>query len=303
MRAFRPSSRFPDEQSSPGRAAGRGRGRRCRRRLLVWRDSGRSSPAAQAGTGRARPTGGAAAANAAKDERAVAVEVTRVGVVQLPADHHGGRQPALGRVGHPCAPKIAGRITEILFQEGKPVTKGETAGAAGPVDQRRRGAPGARQPDAGQGQVRTLGGPGGAQFHLRAGQGRGAEQPRDRRLGAGAGGSQAAQDGAEGALLRDHRPAGGVGRRLRARRRGPGEPAGHRSAQGRFPGAGELPEAGPGRPVGGGHAGCAAGQDLRRQGVRARSPGGRGRAAPSSSARRSATRTRRCDPACSPASR
>ncbi len=64
------------------------------------------------------------AANAAKEERAVAVEVTRVGVVQLPATI-----TAVGSLRSDesvtLRPEIAGRITEILFQEGKPVTRGE----------------------------------------------------------------------------------------------------------------------------------------------------------------------------------
>lgn len=66
-----------------------------------------------------------AAAHAAKDERAVAVEVTRVGVIQLP-----GTITAVGSLRSDesvtLRPEIAGRITEILFQEGTPVTKGET---------------------------------------------------------------------------------------------------------------------------------------------------------------------------------
>ena len=66
-----------------------------------------------------------AAAHAAKDERAVAVEVARVSVIQLP-----GIITAVGSLRSDesvtLRPEIAGRITEILFQEGTPVTKGET---------------------------------------------------------------------------------------------------------------------------------------------------------------------------------
>lgn len=66
-----------------------------------------------------------AAARAAKDERAVAVEVARVGVIQLPETI-----TAVGSLRSDesvtLRPEIAGRITEILFQEGTPVTKGET---------------------------------------------------------------------------------------------------------------------------------------------------------------------------------
>lgn len=67
----------------------------------------------------------AANANAAKDERAVAVEVTRVGVIQLPETI-----TAVGSLRSDesvtLRPEIAGRITEILFREGAPVTRGET---------------------------------------------------------------------------------------------------------------------------------------------------------------------------------
>jgi membrane fusion protein, multidrug efflux system len=65
------------------------------------------------------------AANAAREERAVAVEVTRVGVVQLPETI-----TAVGSLRSDesvtLRPEVAGRITEILFKEGTPVTRGET---------------------------------------------------------------------------------------------------------------------------------------------------------------------------------
>ena len=85
------------------------------------------------GANKAHPTAGkqaaapgkSDAASAAKDERAVAVEVTRVGVIQLPETI-----TAVGSLRSDesvtLRPEIAGRITEILFQEGRPVTKGET---------------------------------------------------------------------------------------------------------------------------------------------------------------------------------
>ena len=66
-----------------------------------------------------------AAASVVKDERAVAVEVTRVGVIQLPQTI-----TAVGSLRSDesvtLRPEIAGRITEILFQEGTPVAKGAT---------------------------------------------------------------------------------------------------------------------------------------------------------------------------------
>jgi membrane fusion protein, multidrug efflux system len=83
------------------------------------------SAGAPAAGGQAATAAKRDAANAAKDERAVAVEVTRVGVIQLPETI-----TAVGSLRSDesvtLRPEIAGRITEILFQEGKPVTKGET---------------------------------------------------------------------------------------------------------------------------------------------------------------------------------
>ena len=65
----------------------------------------------------------AGAAKAGQDESAVTVEATRVGLVQLPETI-----TAVGSLRSDesvtLRPEIAGRITEILFKEGTPVTKG-----------------------------------------------------------------------------------------------------------------------------------------------------------------------------------
>lgn len=73
----------------------------------------------------AKAAGAAGAANGAANERAVAVEVTRVAAVQLPETI-----TAVGSLRSDesvtLRPEVAGRITEILFKEGTPVSKGET---------------------------------------------------------------------------------------------------------------------------------------------------------------------------------
>ena len=84
------------------------------------------APDATAGGAEAtgKPAGRAAAQNAAPAQDAIVVEVARVAAVQLPETI-----TAVGSLRSDesvtLRPEVAGRITEILFQEGRPVTKGE----------------------------------------------------------------------------------------------------------------------------------------------------------------------------------
>jgi membrane fusion protein (multidrug efflux system) len=90
-----------------------------------WYGAHRAPVAGPALSGPAGTNDQAAAAGAVRDERAVAVEVTRVGLIQLPETI-----TAVGSLRSDesvtLRPEIAGRITEILFEEGTPVSKGET---------------------------------------------------------------------------------------------------------------------------------------------------------------------------------
>ena len=92
-----------------------------------WYGALRSPAAAGAGTGAngSLSQAAGAATQAAPAPDVIAVEVTRVSAVQLPETI-----TAVGSLRSDesvtLRPEVAGRITEILFQEGRPVTKGQT---------------------------------------------------------------------------------------------------------------------------------------------------------------------------------
>ena len=200
----------------------------------------------------------------------VTVEAVKVATASLPQTITAVGQPALRRIGHAAAgsgrpdqhDRLPGRPARRQGRDARPARSRRAAG---------RSAAGARQPRAGQDQVRSRRRPGQEQLHFGSGQGRSGEQLQGGGGVAAAGRGQAREDGHARAVLRNHRPALGVGRRLREGRRRPRQPRVDRSAEGRLPRARDLHAAGAGRPAAAGAARRAARQDVRGQGVRGES--------------------------------
>ena len=164
-------------------------------------------------------------------------------------------------------PEVAGRVIAIGFQEGQPRCERLDAGPARSGGPRSRGPAGAGEPDPREIEVRARGRPAEERLHLRPGEGRGGKQPPGRRGGAGAHRGAAREDGDPRAVLRHHRPALGVDRRLREGGRGPRQPRIGRSAQGGLPACPRSTAAGAGRADAAGEPGRAAGARLRGQGA------------------------------------
>ena len=150
------------------------------------------------------------------------------------ANDHGRGQPALRRIGD--AASRSGRPRQRDPVQGRPERQaGDDARAARSGDQRGGSAAGESEPDAREEQVRSRRRAVPAQFHLGPGEGRGREQPARRGGRRRAGRGAPRQDGDQGAVLRRHRPARRVGRRLREGGRRHGQPRVDRSAEGRLP--------------------------------------------------------------------
>ena len=231
----------------------RRRGRRSpwprRRRLLVRARSaacrpGKSPPAA---AGQAPAKGGRRAGAGAGS---VTVEAVKVATRVAAADDHRGRQPALRRIGHAAAgsrrPHQRDRVP------GRPARREGRDCSCGSIRRSTQAevAAGARQPDAREDQVRPRRRPRQEQLHFGPGEGRGGEQPQGRaRRRLQLAEAKLAKMDITRAVLRHHRPALGVGRRLREGRRRPRQPRVDRSAEGRLPRARDLHAAGAGRPA------------------------------------------------------
>ncbi len=196
-------------------------------------------------------------------------------------------------------PEVAGRISAIQFHEGQRVAKGTTLVKLDPSINEAEVQQARANLKLAQIEIRARGRSREEQLHLGTGEGRGGEQPARRRSGAAARRGEARQDRDQGAVLGNHRPARRVDRRLREGRRRRRQPRVDRSAEGRFPRARDLSEAGAGRADAADSARRAARQDLSRARSSRSTRWSTQPDARSSSARSCATRTRRCGRACS----
>ena len=144
-----PASIRTDEQSRR-RHRRRARRRRRRRRRLLVRHAARRRRRVRATPRRAPSRGGAGRRRAVRRGRPGAggrSRRSRSSTASLPQIDHGGRQPALRRVGDAAA--RGRRPHQRDHVPGRPARReGRDAGAARSRDQRGRGPAGARQPDA-----------------------------------------------------------------------------------------------------------------------------------------------------------
>ncbi len=217
------------------------------------------------------------------------------------AGHHDGRQSSLRRIDHAAAGKR--RPHQRDHVSGGPAgSEGCTAGDARSGDAARGARAGQGQLRTGKTEIRSRRRSRATQLHFRTGQGRSGKQRQGGGGDRAAGRGQAREDRYPRPVQRHHRLALGLGRRLREGRRRPRQSGIDRSAQGRLPRPGNVPGAGAGRAAAADRARRDAGQDVHRQGDGGESADRRRRPLDHHPRAGGAIRTRRCAPACSPAS-